>query len=404
MILQETTENFLGGEHSRQWMPFVLVALVFSIPVSSTAKSILLSIVTPLILLMPECRERLSAFLKACWSKYAILFVLLALLGCLWSPAYWPEKLLVFQKYSKLLYMPVLAAGFVNVRLRNISLYSFLVAMGIVCGLSILKYMAVINYNGSDPGQIFQNHIMTGLLMSLAAYLSALFFAQGKGFNRFGWLLLALLFSCQILFIGTGRTGYVIYSLLMALLFVQVLSWKQAIGSILIGTLLIIFVFFNSSVMRLGLTSALNDINSYQYSNKNTSVGYRFQFHALAYNLFKTHPLIGSGTAGFTANFREKKPIPSWNRRLLEPHSQYWLIASEFGLFGLLIFLSFMGSLLMVCLRLPTMRPVGLAVLVAFFIGDFSDSLLFYSGTGYFFIVMIALALSESYKSTIITG
>ena len=404
MIVKGIGLNISFTHYNRQRMPFILLALVFSIPISSTAKSIILSTVTPLILLIPECRERIFLFLKTDWAKSAYLFVLLALLGCFWSHAFWQEKILVLQKYGKLIYLKIIGGGFINSRIRNLSICAFLVAMSVVCCLSILKYLGVIHFNGPDPGQIFQNHIMTGLLMSLAAYISALYFFQNKQLVRFAWLLLALIFSWQVLFIGTGRTGYVIYFVLMMTLFVQVFSLKDAIYSIFLSLLLIICVFCSSSVMRTGLTKAYNDYINYQGVNKNTPVGYRLQFHDVAYDLFKAHPLIGNGTAGFTSEFREKKYIPSWGHRLLEPHSQYWLIASEFGLLGIVLYMIFLGSLLRASLRLDRMRPIALGIFVAFFLGCFSDSLLFYSGTGYFFIVMMALVLSETPKSTTIHG
>lgn len=404
MIAQGIASNTTFAHYNRQWMPVILLALVFFIPVSSTAKSIILSIVTPLILLIPECRERLFLFLKTNWAKSAYFFVLLALLGCVWSHAFWQEKILVLQKYGKLIYLPIIAAGFIDNRIRNRSICAFLVAMSVVCCLSILKYMGVIHFNGPDPGQIFQNHIMTGLMMSLAAYFSALYFFQNRQSVRWGWLLLALIFSWQVLFIGTGRTGYVIYFVLMLTLFVQIFSFRHAICSIFLSSLLIIGVFCSSSVMRTGVTNAYNEYISYQSIDKNTPVGFRLQFHELAYDLFKARPFIGNGTAGFTSAFRENNYIPSWGHRLLEPHSQYWLIASEFGFLGIVLYLLFLGFLLRASLRLGRMRPIALGIFVAFFLGSFSDSLLFYSGTGYFFIVMMALVLSETSTSATMHG
>lgn len=375
-----------------------LLALLFFIPISSTGKSIVLSMTIPLIFFIPDCRQRVLFFLNQYWAMSAISFVILAIIACFWSDATWNDKLLAVEKYGKFLYLPILAAAFLNQQLRNFGLYAFISAMMLTCSLSILKHFGVIHYHGVDAGQIFQNHIMTGLFMSFASYLTAILFTQTQSTFRYVWLGLSLIFSFQVLFIGTGRTGYVIYCLLMALFLIQTLSRKQAICGLFIGVGIIVGVFYTSPVMRQGLSHVYEDLQNYPSLNKDTSVGFRIQFQNFAYDLFMEHPVIGNGTAGFTANFRNKMPVPAWNKRLREPHSQYWLTASEYGLLGIVVYAALMIFLLISSLKLSTMRPIALGILLTFFIGNFSDSLLFYSGTGYFFITMMALTLSEGVK------
>jgi hypothetical protein len=48
--------------------------------------------------------------------------------------------------------------------------------------------------------------------------------------------------------------------------------------------------------------------------------------------------------------------------------------------------------------RLEVMKPFAFALLMPFIIGSFTDSLLFYSGCGYFFLALMALCLGE-YKA-----
>ena len=70
-------------------------------------------------------------------------------------------------------------------------------------------------------------------------------------------------------------------------------------------------------------------------------------------------------------------------------------MASEFGVMGLLALLFFFCSLLVASGSLTTLRPLAFAVLLPILAGNLSDSLLFYSGTGYFFILFMALCLGE---------
>jgi len=46
-------------------------------------------------------------------------------------------------------------------------------------------------------------------------------------------------------------------------------------------------------------------------------------------------------------------------------------------------------------MRLNGTRPWALAMMLSFVVGSVTDSLLFYSGSGYFFILFMALCLSE---------
>ncbi len=130
--------------------------------------------------------------------------------------------------------------------------------------------------------------------------------------------------------------------------------------------------------------------------DKNPSVGYRLQFHDFANDLFNRHPIKGNGTGSFTALFRMEKPVPSWNRTLLEPHRQYWLVASEFGILGLISLFFLFGSLFWASWQLTAMRSIAITSLVIFLVGNLTDSLLFYSGSGYFFIMCMALSLGSA--------
>ena len=47
------------------------------------------------------------------------------------------DKILVLEKYSKLLYLPVLLAGLLEERTRKLALHAFLLAMSITCLISL---------------------------------------------------------------------------------------------------------------------------------------------------------------------------------------------------------------------------------------------------------------------------
>lgn len=402
-------------EHTKlKWSPnkllcFLLPALFFVTPLSSSAKSILMGITVAVIIATPRYRHDLITLFSNSWCRFVPLLFIIALLGCLWSPASMTEKGLVLEKWSKLLYLPILIVGFQDPKTRRMALHAFLVAMLLTCALSLLiKYTSYIHIAKATADSVFRNHIMTGIMMSFATYLAGLFFFREQGISRIVYLFLGLLFSYQTLFINNSRTGYILYILLMSLLIVQMLSKRQALIGLLCMSALFSGCYFLSHPMHDGIKKVVENFNSYEH-DKDTSIGYRLQFHNYAKHLFKLHPLIGGGTGSFTYSFRTENPIPSWTNmpshsgRLLEPHSQYWLVAAEFGILGLIGLTLLYAELFIASYRLDAMRPVALAILLLLAIGNISDSLLFYSGSGYFFILFLALCLSEKATAVIVS-
>ena len=382
------------------WIPYSLAAFSFFTPISSSAKSIffVLSVISIIFspLCWPDLRQTLTKpWCQACLGLFGVLF-----LACMWSPATIQDKILILGKYSKLLFFPILVVGFREEKTRRITLNALIAAMVLTSLLSIFKAYGMVTYFGTlDAGAVFRNHIMTGYMMSFAAFLCALFAYQYQGKQRIAYGVLYFLLSYQILFINTGRTGYLLYLLLMGLLATQVLSWRQVLLVFLLGTSLVGIAYYENTAMQTAVRDAVADWEHYHSSeNKDTSIGYRLQFHQYARALFERSPWIGNGTASFIYLYRQDTPVASW-KNLFEPHSQYWLIAVEQGILGLLVFAIFLLSLFKAFhggnASITDYKMMAYALLLSFLVGSVSESLLLYSGTGYFFLLYMAVCLGK---------
>ncbi|WP_045105700.1 O-antigen ligase family protein [Legionella hackeliae] len=379
----------------QRWVSILLGATLLALPMSSTAKSVFLSLSLIAILFTPTLRKDALALFSSDWGKAAILLFLVAIVACFWSPASFGDKKFMIEKYSKLLYFPVLVAGFQNAKTRQLSLHTFLLAIVITCFLSILKFHGFLQSFNFNPDHVFRNHIMTGFMVAFAAYLSWLFAYRQQGYTRLGYGLLALMFSYQVLFVSGGRTGYVIYLLLMAILMLQLCTWRQAIAGVCLVFAVFVTSYFASPVMKERVDAIAQQLQSYQNNQKDTDIGLRLQFHDYAHQLFNRHPMLGNGTGSFTYYFEQEKPVPFWSWKLIEPHSQYWLTAAEFGLLGIAALIFFFYSIFRASLRLDKTRIIAFAMFIPFLIGNLSDSLLLYSGSGYFFLLFMALCFGE---------
>lgn len=370
-----------------------LFALLFFIPLSSTLKSIALVASIVLLLTLKINKHSVRYIFQQPWVWFIGALFFFAVVSCFWSPAPWPEQVFVVEKYSKLLWLPLLMLGFTDPKTREIGLHVFIASMLFT---ALVAFAIALGWVHSilPSGSVFRNHIITGHMMSFASYLVG-YLATKNPQRRWIYLGLFVIFSYEVLFISQGRTGYVIYFVLMALLMLQIFKkWHLLVA---IGTLCLFgaFTYHYSSVMQERVDWIYRDVHGIQHGHKDSSLGFRYQFQKFAYSLFKERPLLGNGSGALTYYFDERQPIPAWGKQLREPHNQYWLIAAEYGVVGVAIFVSLLLSLGLACMRLKHMRPVGIALLVPFIIGNCSDSLLFYSGCGYFFLTLMALCLGE---------
>ncbi len=378
--------------------PALLVLFVFFIPISPSLKSIFFALALASILFNPFYRNQLSYAFNTYWAKSALLFLAWAALACLWSPAPLALKMTILSKYSKLFYLPLLAVGFIDRKTRFWSIQAYLLAMVFTCIVALLKVNGLVDINDpADPGALFYHHIMTGFMMSIACYGAALYACQFKGRVRALYLFIVMLTSYQILFLNTGRTGYVIYLLLIAVFLVQKLPLKKAFIS---GVVCLVFLFFAyqiSPTLQQGVSGIVHDVQLLQQNQEYTSVGFRLLFHDYARAMWTAHPVQGIGTGGFQYTIMEAKPafLKFWGPVLTDPHSQYWMTLAEQGLVGLVLLFGFLGSLFYAAFHLKENKAFLVGIIITFCVGSLSDSILCYSAIGYLLMVMSSLCFGE---------
>lgn len=381
------------------FLPPLLILMICLLPLNLECRKILLLTIIASILLLPDCRSSLRSVLYTPWVLSALGLFGLSLIACLWSYGDLETKGFVLEKYNKLLLLPILIVGFRERWIRYMSLYGFLITMMINCIASILQYYELFPVFSNTVDGLFYDHITTGFMMAFAAYLAAaLGFKKSK---KFRWYLVhfgfVVIFSYQILFINDGRTGYVIYLFLGMLFFIQYCTWRQTIIGLSCFLLIFSLSYFHSPIMQQRIHDLINENNAHQLGKKNTSTSYRLQAYSYSWQLINRHPLFGNGTGSFLYLARKKYPMTDNN--MLEPHNQYCLATVEFGVVGLVVLLTFFGTLLWGCYYLQEMRLLAIATILSFMLGNLIDSLLYFFSTGCFFISMMALYFGEYYSS-----
>jgi len=380
--------------------PLFLVLMMFFLPISPTLLSICLGVGSLILISIPYYR-RISFYTWGSWSGLlAIGLFVFILIASLWSPASVGQKFSVISKYFKLFYLPIVAVSFINPKMRQWSLNAYLFGMMFTCCYSIALSQGLIPFNPDvyEAGGVFHNHIITSFMMAFASYLSGLFLLKYKGWARAAYLMVFLLSSYQIIFINTGRTGYLIYFVLMSLLLLQKFSWKQAMTGLVLFCGLMALCYKLSPVMNQQIDQLVNEVQMYTHNQEENSVGLRIQFHQYSRSLLNERPLLGIGTGAFKYRFSQDNPVPSWGANLNEPHSQYWMLLAEHGLVGFSLFCFFLLSLVFLAFRLKEMRPILLGFTVVFSIICLTDTVFSYSVIGYLMIMIIAISFGELHE------
>lgn len=305
-------------------------------------------------------------------------------------------------KYLKLLFIPIFALAYMNPKLRTWTINSYILVMVITCISLIVKSSGYIV--SVEPQRLVFNYIVTGFMVAFAGYLAALSLVESKGWQKMYYFLVIVLTTHHVFFINPSRGAYVTYIVLLALFLFQKCNIKLALLGFIVS-LAVIGVFYTQSMsMQYRVQALFNDIKAMKVHQLNTSLGYRVQFHEYAKQLFKEHPVRGQGTGAYRYRFTKENPVPSWGITTPEPHSQYWMILSEFGSIGFILLWLFLGSLFISSFELKQTKPILLGILISFCIAASKDTVLSFSPIGFLLIVFSALSLGELMEKKIGVG
>lgn len=387
----------------KQMVFYLVILTVLTLPLSNSLKSIFLTAASLLIVLEPDLRQHLLQIIKAPWLRACLVFFALIVLGLFWGEVDWKTKITYMNKYSKVLYLPVLAIAFLDSRTRGYAIHAFFLAMLITFFLAILNTLTWTDFNlAGTLGGVFQNRIDTGFFMAFAAYLAALEMMKGGGLWRLMYGIMTGLFTFYILFINTGRTGYLVFAALFLVFVCQQISFRKLFVYLPLLSLLLIVTALQSQVFKENVRFAYENVKQFRMGDKNTSLGFRLQFTEYAKTLFLKKPVLGYGTGGFTHQFSLDNPLPDWGPKLGDPHNQYWTFAVDYGVLGLLVLFYFFFCIYNACRSTREVYPMILGLIVAFLIGNCCDSLLLLANGGYLFIIFSAIGIGGAMNPILI--
>jgi O-antigen ligase len=336
-------------------LPFQAVLVIFAallsgiaIPVSTAAQNIGAALLLLSFILTPVLWNELK---KACLQPFAMTGLALGgalVLAILWTSASpneaWGFVLKMRAYYLLPLFLVILSIP----KAKNALLLGFAAATLLSVVLSCIS--AWLNYPmfQAIPGDwfIFRSHTYHNYF---AALLSTALFAgllTNKFAGKWKWFALTciVVLSYDILFLVAGRTGQILYLLMMAMV---LLLWNWRWGLLLAGLTVIAGILIlpkYSPVIQRGVSNAQADLLAYSHGNANSSVGVRLEWYKNSVKLIQEQPLLGHGTGSFKNEYARISGVIDGPLSSNNPHNDYIWLSIELGLLGAVLLLGLLLS------------------------------------------------------------
>jgi len=258
--------------------------------------------------------------------------------------------------------------------------------------MSYVKYFSSFNISeGFTQASVFKNHIQANFLMAITAYFVLLLSLE---FPKYRWLagIIFVLMAYNILFMSIGRSGYVVFAVLMPLFLWQAYRWKGLAVAVLSLAVLSFAVYEYSHTFRDRVDLAGSEVQQYYEGHNKTSVGMRMAFAKNSIVLIKKHPVLGTATGSFKYEYAKLNPVI----KTVNPHNEYLNISVQFGVVGLFLLLFLFFTIWRSSFSLPkSYQYMAQGILLAIAVGSLANSWIMDTTEGHFFAFFMALAFAQ---------
>jgi O-antigen ligase len=373
----------------------------FFIPISTALTNIFCALVLLFILFNVDYRKELKDRLKHPIAITALFLFTLMLAGIFYSPASFSDSVRILSKYREFLYIPLFMLLFHDNLTRLWGLYGFLSSMALTLFLSYFTAITgwEIIADTIKNHAVFKNYITQNLLMALAAYFITI---QLWTEEKWKWLRGLVLFFAiyNILFMSLGRTGYLVLFCLILLLFYQLYHLRGVIISGIALAVISIILFSTSAVIQQRLNNIANDLQRYEQGqiDGTNSIGSRIQYYQNSIVLISQNPIWGAGTGSFVLEYKklaEYKKIQTTTN----PHNEFLIIAVQWGLMGLGLFIYLLYSMWKTSHNLEKQQQfMAQGLFVSIVVGCFFNSFWLDSTEGHIFAFLIGLLYGKQHS------
>lgn len=384
---------------------FCVIGIGFSLPISVALDNVLLGLAVLLWIASGPTRVEIRSLRGHPLVLAAIVLFALCAAGLFYGEGTAESGLTYLKKYLDLLLVPVFVLLFRDAPTRRAGIRAFEVAMLLTLVASYLLATGVLPWtkpftaNVISGATAFKLQIAHGTFMAVASYLFAERARTGTSTAaRVLWGTACGLAAVNVLFMVSGRTGYLVLFALAMVFWWRILGARGLVAAMTALAIAIALAMSGSNNFSDRVRLAGSEARAWEYgAGIGTSIGDRLNFYTTTTRVIREDPLFGVGLGGFPEAYRLQtegtKIVPTQN-----PHNQYLLFWAQLGVVGLVAFLVLLWALWRCSRRLQQgslERSVAQGLLATAIIGSMVNSFLLDHTEGLFFAWMAGLACAQ---------
>jgi len=391
-------------QHAETGARWAAVALGITIPVSTAMDNVLAG----LVIAFWAAGGAYTRFFDTVRRNAVVVPVLLVVglygVGALYSVGSVQEIWGSLSKGAVLLLIPVMIPMFRDSAVREHAITGFLLVSAVIVALSFGIWTGhwedgkLFKGNPLDP-VVFKYHITQNVLMAFAAFLFALRARDAetlktRAFMAAGFVLAAF----NVVVMVPGRTGQLVLIVLTVYaLFCWTRRGGRVAGAVAIVAVLAAGFLMPSSALYRGAAKVIQEYREWTPGEAKIteSIKQRLDFYRTSLEIVKDSPVYGVGTGGFARAYAAKVMTPD-SIRTDNPHNEYLMVASQFGLVGLGVWLFLFQRQWSAAARLPLPRERMMArgLVIAVLTASLVSSTLMDHTEGLFFAWMSAVSFA----------
>ncbi len=222
----------------------------------------------------------------------------------------------------------------------------FLLALAINAFIGIFQFLGILPpkynwYTGLPRGyNSLSLYLVLGIMVS-----SVGFYLSSNGAQKAMYLAFYLLYLVHLILLE-GRTGYFVCILLFPFSIINIMGGNERAHLFLLIALIILGLFILSPVVQKRLSLTLDELAYHlnaspdkAWGREYTAYQDRFYMWKGAWDVFKSSPLIGAGTGGYSSAL--KRIRPDGDPIISHPHNNLFYLLANFGIVGFALFLFF---------------------------------------------------------------
>jgi O-antigen ligase len=344
-LLSAGTSPLVDRTRLAQLANVLAAAVALSLPWSTSATGILIALwlvaLAPTLDFLSLRREVLAPA-----GGLPVLLWLLGTFGMLWADVNWSERIAGLSGYHKLLVIPLLLAQFRRSGQAEWVPLAFVCSCAVLLAVSSgLALIPGLSWRGNTHiGVPVKDYILQSELFAICAFgLLGLAAAQWRSHRRQAliFLLAAILFVANIVYIETARTTLVAMAVLLVLFGFFQFGWRGGLVVCACAMLLSGAVWFSSPYLRERVSRTVQEMQIQDAGTAVNSVGLRLDYWRSSLVFLRQAPVIGHGTGSIPQLFRGEATAQTDPQAITtNPHNQVLVIALDLGLLGTIVLLA----------------------------------------------------------------